>query len=109
MLTVTSTFAGMLAVGYLPVLLAWGRWAHRLGRWERTRGPLSVALAALAIPAALAAVVANMSIVPPFGARGSQLALIAGAVFVGTWLALLLPRLLIRSLHPGAFVADAAA
>jgi hypothetical protein len=103
MVFVTGTFATVLGLAYLPLLLAWGRWGRRFGRWERARGSLCLALAGLAAPAALAALVINARLEAPFGARGGELAGIVGFVFLGTWLGLALPRLVLPALRPGVF------
>jgi hypothetical protein len=108
MVVFSGAAAIVLGAAYLPVLLAWSRWGRRLGRWERAWGPLCVALAVLAAPAAATVMVVYGRMELPFGARGAELARMGGAVFVGTWLGLLLPRLVLPALRPGAFAHDPA-
>jgi|GEM_PF-6202912 len=103
---VAGVYALYLGLAYLPVLLAWGRWGQRFGPWERRRGRLCVALAGLAVSAAVTAHVISARMELPFGSRGPELARLVGAVFVGTWLGMVLPRLVLPALRPGAFAKD---
>ena len=89
---------------YLPLLLVWAAAAPRLGRVERTYSGVIAGTGLLA--SAGAALLASFygSLRPPFGYKGWDLAAYAGTMLLLLWAGLILPRLVIPALRPGAFV-----
>jgi hypothetical protein len=80
---------------YSLLLLAWSALAPRLGAAE-TRAGVVVATAALTLPAGVVMVLAN---------DGPTLVLFA-PIWISAWIGLLLPRLVVPRLAPGAFARD---
>ena len=91
------------ALPYVPLLLLWARLGPTLGRLESTRRGVAVSAALLALPGALASVVAYGVLDEPFGYQGAELARFGAVVLGAITVSLLVPRLLFPSLRPGAF------
>ena len=89
---------------YLPLLLLWAAAAPRLGRVERTYGGVIAGTGLLASAGAALLATVYGSQRSPFGYRGWDLAAYTGAMLLLLWAGLVLPRLVIPALRPGAFV-----
>jgi hypothetical protein len=89
---------------YLPLLLLWAAAAPRLGRVERTYSGVIAGTGLLASTGAALLAIFYGSQPPPFGYQGWDLAAYAGVMLLLLWAGLVLPRLVISALRPGAFV-----
>ncbi len=103
--TMAGTIVGALLAApcYLPLLWAWAVCGRRFGWLERTYGGVAAGTGLLAASGAgmLAMIYGTME--PPFGFAGADLVPYAGQMLLLLWAGLLLPRLVIPALRPGAF------
>jgi len=98
--------AAVTAIFVLPYglfLVAWPWLARAFPAAERTPAGLTLATASLALPAAFIVGVATGEFAGTIRAKPFMDALLAA--FVGGWLGLLVPRLIIKSLSPGSLIA----
>lgn len=86
-----------------PILTAWAFLGGRLGRVESTYGGLVAATGALALLGGGGVTALYASAGADRGYRGAALVTFGLGVFVALWGGLLLPRMLIARLQPGAF------
>lgn len=98
----------VLMIPYAPILMLWARTGPALGWLEHTKRGVAVSAAILAAPAAVAAAVMHDVSAGPSAGGWTDLAWLGAIVFVAVGTSLLLPRILIRPLRPGAFGADPA-
>ena len=106
----TASFCAVKFVGWMivlgaPLALAIASWVWCAPRWRRLEQSLNVALGTLAVAISLAASVRFL--LPLYVGDGDPRALILP--FLSAWASLILPRLLLRSLRPGALVGGQAA
>lgn len=99
-----AAFTAMFVVPYGAVLLAWPELVREWPALERTRAGLTIASAGLALPAALVVGLESGHFAGAIRAREFTEAFLS--TFVGGWLGLLLPRLLIKWLSPGCFISS---
>ena len=94
---------------YLLVILMWSRLGPRLGQLESTRRGTVLSGLILAAPAGLVAAVSYGTMATPQGYQGGELIAFSATILAVVFTALMLPRLLARSLRPGAFSGEAEA
>ncbi len=95
-----TRFVSWMIVLGAPLALAMASWVWCAPRWRRLEHPLNVVLGTLAVAISLAASVPFL--LPLYVGHGNPRALILP--FLSAWASLILPRLLLRSLRPGALV-----
>jgi hypothetical protein len=103
--TIFGTVVGIVAAApvYLPLLLLWAANGSRLGRIESTYWGVLAATGLLAAAGAALLTVMYGSMESPFGFRGADLVTYAWQMLLLLWAGLVLPRLALPALWPGAF------